>query len=188
MHTLTNADATAGFYANAASVTGTPDSGEGEPFVETSSGVLVTPIAAGEEKSPEIITIHEVTTSSSPSGSGTGSGSGSAKSGTASFSASVPSLVGPAKCVRSAFTAGVKSTGVSNVTFYIDGRRLARRTAHSAVRGMIMIRINGTALKAGLHRLLAKISMSPSSPTASSITATRTRTVRRCRASVARVR
>ncbi len=187
MHTLNKADATAGFYADAASLTGTPESGQGEPIVHTSSGVLVTPIEPGEEKSPEVITIHEVTSSSSPSSSsssGSGGSSG-AKGGVLSSSFAVPSLVGPARCVRSAFSAGVKATGVSNVTFYIDGRRLARRTAHSAVRGMIMIRINGTVLKAGLHHLLAKISMLPASPTSAGLTASRTRTVRRCRASIA---
>jgi hypothetical protein len=92
----------------------------------------------------------------------------------------VPSLLGPARCVHGVFAIGVKSPGVANVTFYIDGRRLTRRTAHSALKGLIGLRVNGANLKAGIHRLLASITMAPSSPTAKGIVASRARIVRRC--------
>jgi hypothetical protein len=75
----------------------------------------------------------------------------------------------------------VKSAGVANVTFYVDGRKLARRTAHSAQKGLISIHVNGARLKSGTHRLTASITMVPGSPTAKAVVASRTRIVRRCR-------
>ncbi len=177
MHTLTNADREAGFYANAASVTGTPEPGEGDAATVNSSGLLVSPIAAGEEKPKTEETKKEeakkeVTAASTPA----------PKGGVEGFSSTaVPSLHGPAKCVRSGFTVSVKSTGVANVTFYIDGHRLARRTAHSAKGGVIALSVNGAKLKAGKHRLSATITMVSSSSTAKAVVASRARTVRRCR-------
>jgi hypothetical protein len=82
--------------------------------------------------------------------------------------------------VRGTFTVSVKSAGVASVTFYIDGRRLARRTAHSAQKGLISIHVNAAKLKAGTHHLSASITMVPGSPTAKAVVASRTRVVRRC--------
>ena len=178
MHTLTNADREAGFYANAASVTGTPEPGQGEPATVNSAGVLISPIAPGEEKpkQPEEPK-KEVTTSSTPVTTTT------PKGGVADFSTTaVPSLHGPAKCVRAGFIVSVKSSGVANVIFYVDGRRLARRTAHSAKGGWIALSVNGAKLKAGKHRLSATITMLPGSPAAKAVVASRARTVRRCSA------
>ncbi|HXD55366.1 MAG TPA: hypothetical protein VN618_11475 [Solirubrobacteraceae bacterium] len=176
MHALTNADRTAGFFADAASVTGTPEPGEGEAATLDSSGVLVAPIAAGAEKpKTEEESKKEVTTSSAPPAAA------SPKSGVLGFSSSaVPSLRGPAKCVRGPFTVSVKSAGVASVIFYLDGHKLARRTAHSAKGGLISIRVSGARLKAGAHRLTASITMVPGSPTAKAVVASRARTVRRC--------
>ena len=175
MHTLTNADHEAGFYANAASVTGTPEPGQGEAATVNSAGVLVSPIAAGEEKPKTEEGKKEVTTPSTPATTTT------PKGGVADFSTTaVPSLRGPAKCVRTGFIVSVKSTGVANVIFYIDGHRLARRTAHSAKGGWIALSVNGAKLKAGKHRLSATITMLPGSPTAKAVVASRARTVRRC--------
>lgn len=180
MHDLTGADRTAGFFANAASVTGTPESGEGEAATLNSSGILVTPIAAGEEKpkteeeAKKEEAKKEVTTSSAPAAA-------SPKSSVLGFSSSaVPSLRGPARCVRGPFTVSVKSAGVASVIFYLDGHKLARRTAHSAKGGLISIRVSGARLKAGAHRLTASITMLPGSPTAKAVIASRARTVRRC--------
>jgi hypothetical protein len=162
-HTLTAADQKAGPFANAASVTAVPQSDPFNPSItHTSQGVLISPIVA------------EVSTASKPVGT---TSSGTPKSGVAGFKVTatpIPALLGPSKCVRGMFSASVKSTGVASVMFYIDGHKLARRTAHSAVKGLIAVRINGAKLKKGVHRLLAKISMS------SAASGSRTRTVRRC--------
>jgi hypothetical protein len=187
-HTLTTADRLAGEFADAAAITGTPPAGQGEAATLSSTGVLISPIAAGTEeptgdpKSPP---------SGPPSGSKTPPTSGgkeitsaagpSTKTGVLGFSSSaVPSLLGPARCVRGMFLVGVKSPGVANVTFYLDGRRLARRTAHSSLKGTIGLRVNGAKLKPGKHRLSATITMTPSPPTAKALIASRARTVRRC--------
>ncbi|HEX4435392.1 MAG TPA: hypothetical protein VH061_01230 [Solirubrobacteraceae bacterium] len=178
-HRLTEADKTAGVFANAAGVTATPASGEtpAVPILHTTAGVLVDPIGSGEEPSqPPVTTItktvtNEITTSSV---------STNAKSGVASSKTSSPSLRGPKKCFRGTFTASVTSPGVSNVTFYVDGHRVVRRTSHSTSNGLISIRINGAKLKAGVHRLLAKITMTPTSPTAKATTASRSMKIRRC--------
>jgi hypothetical protein len=172
-HTLTDADREAEVFANSASVTGTPEPGQGEPVTETSKGVNVTPIAA---RGTATTTGSEVTTGSAPAAAGP------SKSGVLDFSSSaIPSLLGPLKCIRGTFTVSVKSTGVANVIFYIDGRKLARRTVHSQVKGLISIHVNGALLKAGSHRLLAKITMASGSTTTKAVTASRSRTVRRCR-------
>ena len=180
-HALTNADRAAGFFANAASVTGTPEAGQGEPVTQVSSGVLVTPIAAGEEKAKPPAggsKEKEVTTAAAPAAAGPGT----AKTGVLGFSsAAVPSLLGPARCVRGNFTVSVKSAGVASVIFYIDGRKLARRTVHSAQRGLISIHVNGAKLKAGTHRLTATITMVPGSSTTKAVVASRARVVHRCR-------
>jgi len=175
MHALTDADREAGFYADAASVTGTPEPGQGDAATLTSSGVLVEPIAPGEAKPKSEPKKEEdkkeVTTASTPD----------PKGGVAGFTATaVPSLHGPARCVRGGFAVSVKSTGVANVIFYIDGHRLARRTAHSAKNGAIALNVNGAKLKAGKHRLTATITMLSGSSSSKAVVASRARTVRRC--------
>jgi hypothetical protein len=180
-HRLSEADRTAGLFANAASVTATPASGEtpATPILHTTTGVVVSPIGSGEETSqpPSVIVktvIKEVTTSS------VSTGASSAKSGVASSKASSPSLRGPKKCFRGTFTASVTSPGVSSVVFYVDGHKVVRRTSHSTSNGLISIRINGAKLKAGLHRLLAKITMIQTSPSAKAATASPSMKIRRC--------
>jgi hypothetical protein len=176
-HTLTEADRQAGMFADAASVTGTPEVAYGLPKTQSSAGVLVTPIAPGEAKAKTPASGGEVTTAAVPAVAGPGTG----KSSVLSFSsARIPSLLGPARCVRGLFTASVRSSGVASVTFYIDGHKLARRTAHSAVKGLISIHFNGAKLKAGTHRLTASITMLPGSPTAKAVVGSRARIVRRC--------
>jgi hypothetical protein len=64
-HSLTNADRTAGFFANAAGLTGTPGPGEGEPITSTSNGLLVAPIGAGAE-TPKPEASKEVTAAAAP--------------------------------------------------------------------------------------------------------------------------
>jgi uncharacterized repeat protein (TIGR01451 family) len=180
-HRLTEADRTAGVFANAASITATAASGEtpAKPVLHTTAGVLVNPIGSGEEpaQTPTVITktvIKEITTSS------VSTNSTNAKSGVASSKTSSPSLRGPKKCFRGTFTASVTSQGVSSVVFYVDGHRVVRRTSHSTSSGLISIRINGAKLKAGVHRLLAKITMIQTSPTAKAATASPSMKIRRC--------
>jgi Tfp pilus assembly protein PilE len=177
-HTLDEADLQATLFANAASVTGIPGPKQGGPATVTSKGVLISPITPGEAKQPTggpTPGSKEVTTASVPA---------TPKSGVASFTAAhaVPALLGPARCVRGPFTTSVKSPGVANVTFYIDGRRIARRTVHSAKSGLISVRFNGAKLKPGRHRLKASITMTPVSPTIKAVSAWRGRIVRRCAA------
>jgi hypothetical protein len=71
---------------------------------------------------------------------------------------------------------------VASVIFYVDGRRIARRTAHSAKGGSISIGVQGARLKAGLHHLTATITMLAGSSASKAVVASRARTVRRCRA------
>lgn len=171
MHVLDNADRAAGLYANAASLTGTPEPAQGKAVTLASPGVLISPIEAGEEQhQPTVAGKPEVTTSAAP-----------AKGAVLSFSNSaVPALLGPGKCVRGPFTTSVKSAGVANVTFYLDGRKLSRRTAHSTRGGLISIRVT-TKLKAGSkHRLKASITMLPASPAVAAVSAWRGRIVRSC--------
>jgi hypothetical protein len=177
-HRLTAADESTGVFANAASITATPASGEtpAVPILHTTAGVIVSPIGSGDEtpQTPTVITktvTNEITTSSI---------SANAKSGVASSKTSSPSLRGPKKCFRGTFTASVTSPGVSNVTFYVDGHRVVRRTSHSTSNGLISIRINGAKLKAGIHSLMAKITMTQTSPTAKAATASRSMKIRRC--------
>jgi hypothetical protein len=176
-HVLKPADAAAGFFANAASVTGTPGSGEGSPITHVSGGVLVSPVLPGTVE-PEVTTPAHAAGGGAPSSSATPSNT---KSGELSFSsARIPSLLGPGKCVRSIFTVSVKSAGVASVVFYLDGHRLTRRTVHSAVKGLISLRIDGSKLTPGIHHLRALITMKPGSPTAKAVVAARARLVRRC--------
>lgn len=175
-HTLDAADLAAGFFANAASVTGTPGPGGGEPITHVSPGVLVSPIGLGAEPGNGAGGKGEVSTAAAPPAS-----SAPNKAVLGFSSARIPSLLGPAKCVRSYFTVSVKSAGVASVIFYLDGHRLARRTVHSAKHGLISLRINGTKLKSGVHHLRATITMAPGSPTSKSVVASRVRILHRCK-------
>ncbi len=188
-HTLTSADQVAGAFANAASATARPEHDPSTSSISrTSSGVVISPILPGEEIStgstPTQNSTGSTSTSSSSSNAGSSttsqSGSSSSKTGVLSFSSfAVPSLLGPARCVRGHFTISVKSAGVASVIFYLDGHRLGRRTAHSAAKGAISLTVDGSSLKAGLHHLLAKITMVPGSKV---LLASRARLVRRCQA------
>ena len=92
----------------------------------------------------------------------------------------VPALNGPHGCVRAAFKASVKSSGVKSVGFYMDKHKLKTMTAHSARHGRIWITIDPRKLSVGAHRLLAKITMVPTSTSAKARQATRSMNVVRC--------
>lgn len=194
-HKLTSADATAGFYANAATVTGTPEEGEGSPATHESNTVVVTPIAAGEEEgkneesgnsgsgSTTTTTITQPAPKQQVLSSGASSTS-TTKTGVLGFSsATIPSLRGPQGCVRSGFTVTIKSAGISSVVFYLDGHRYKRLTSANGRKGLLSIHIDGSKLKVGAHRVRASITMKASSSTAKAARATRSLAVVRCRSS-----
>jgi hypothetical protein len=182
-HQLSEADLTVGSYSNTAGVTGTPPPGAGEAITHTSNTVVVT-------VSP-----------SSPGGGGNG-GSGGSSSSTpgggvlsstvtqpptsgvlAAALASVPRLRAPQGCVRTRFRVSIKSAGVHSVTFYLDGHKLKTLTYKNAHSGLLSLQIDPSKWKVGVHRVLAKITMTAPGATKAK-TASRTARVVRCRPAV----
>lgn len=211
-HKLNPVDQLEGVYSNKATLTATPEGGNGSPLTRESNLVRVTPIAPAPEEGeseeppaeettgtkPVVPPGSTTTTTTTPTGTtgttptpssgvlGTAStGSGTPKSGVLGFSsATVPALKGPQGCVRSAFTASIRSAGVSSVVFYLDARRLSRLTSKNAHKGLLSIKIDPSRLKVGAHHVTAKITMRQSSPTAKAARATRALTVIRCHTAV----
>ena len=206
-HTITAADVTAGSLVNVAKITGTPEEGEGGSVEHESNEVVVTPKPGGEteqekeEKEKEEKEREEeekgggggtpTTTTTPPTpksgvlGTSGASSTSTSKSGVLGFaSATVPSLRGPQGCVRTAFTASIKSAGVSSVVYYLDGHRLKRLSASAARKGLLSIRIDVSKLKVGPHRVKAAITMKPTSSSSKAAKATRSLTVVRCHSAV----
>ena len=196
-HKITAADVAGGSVVNVAGITGTPEEGEGEPISHETNRVVVTPTAeekggggGGEEpKNEETKTPTTPTTTPTPKsgvlGTSGASSTTSSKSGVLGFaSATVPSLRGPQGCVRSSFTASVKSAGVSSVIFYLDGRRLKRMTASNARKGLLSIRIDVSKLKVGPHRVKATITMKPATAGGKAAKGSRGLTVVHCHSAV----
>lgn len=199
-HTLGAKEAEAGFYRNVASITGTPEEGEGKAIEHESNTVEVDPIVpkkeeGGEEPKngggePEHKTTtttpeHEVLgnkTSTPPASSG----GESSKFGVLGFtSATVPALHGPEGCVRASdFTVSVKSAGVASVTFYLDGHKLRSLSAKAARKGLISIRISAAKLRVGVHKVTAKITMKPVTGSSKAAKATRALMILRCKSAV----
>ncbi len=197
-HLLNSADQAAGSYTNTASDTGTPV-GEGSPVTGESNTVVVEVPGGGVlpeqpvEKTPE--TPSNKTNSQSPSSgvlasststpaASSGLNGASPKTGVLASKSAIPALNGPHGCVRAAFKASVKSTGVKSVGFYMDKHKLKTMTAHSARHGRISITIDPTKLSVGAHRLLAKITMAPAAAGAKARQATRSMNVVRCSSAV----
>jgi hypothetical protein len=206
-HTLTAADETAGSYTNVASVTATPEESEGARKTQESNPVVVTPVSAppkkeepkeepkvepkGEtkgEETPNTPTTTTTTTTNPPAGGVLGSTpvtKAPEKSGVLGFaSATVPTLRGPQGCVRGAFTASIKSVGVSSVVYYLDGRKIRTLTAASSRKGLLSVRIDATRLHVGVHHVLARITMKKASASAKAAKAARSLTVIRCKSAV----
>ncbi len=187
-HKLTAADGAS--YTNTASITGTPEPGNGEPETKTSNTVVVNIPSGGGTKEPPKENPKE-----DPKGSSAGSGVGASqgqlstissqpKQGALAAIARVPGLVGPQGCVRGSFVVSVKAPNVRSVTFYLDGHRLKTLTARSARRGTLSIRINAAHLRVGAHRLLAKITMVPTAASVKAVVAKRSLTFVRCNSPV----
>lgn len=198
-HKLTEKDEEGSPLVNVAKVTGAPEPGEGSKGTMGSNPVeaIVKPHKTDEEPEPEKEKEKEPgkepektggeKTSTTPkqevlSSTTTSSPASTGKSGVLGFaSATVPALHGPQGCVRSTFTAYVRSSGVQSVTFYLDGHRLKTLTYRSAHKGMLSIKVDGAKLKVGVHRLMAKVTMKQSSPTAKAAKATRSLMFVRCK-------
>lgn len=199
-HTLKAIDQEAGFFTNTATITGTPETEEGPAVSHESNTVEVNPITTPKPeekpeekpaekepgKTPEKTTTTPTTTTPTSGVAGTTSTvSPTPKSGVLGFSsATVPALKGPQGCVRGAFTASIRSAGVSSVTFYLDGHKLKTLTSNNSHKGLISIRIDPSKLKVGAHHVTAKITMKKASSTAKAAHATRSLTVIRCHGAV----
>jgi uncharacterized repeat protein (TIGR01451 family) len=197
VHKITPADATAGKVLNVATITGTPEEGEGEPITERSNPVEVAPVTEEEHKKepepedgnkePPKPPPAKTTPNGGVAGISASSGASStstSKSGVLGFtSATIPSLRGPQGCVRSSFTASVKSANVASVSFYLDGHLLRRLSATAAHKGLLSIHINASKLKVGAHRIQARITMKAAKG-AKPAKATRSMTVVRCHSAV----
>ncbi len=198
-HKITAADASAGTLINIAKITGTPEEGEGSSVEHESNQVVVTPKA--EEKTPEEPkggggggenppannnnNNNNPTPKSGVLGTSGASSTSTSKSGVLGFaSATVPSLRGPQGCVRSGFTASVKSAGVKSVVFYLDGHRLRTMGPANSRKGLISLYIPVSKLNVGAHRVKAAITMKPVSSGGKASKASRSLTVVRCHSAV----
>ncbi len=127
-----------GTYDNVATVTG---SGDGETVSHTSNTVEATvpapPPAPPLPPSPPppVIPKHEVE----------------------ACTVSAPALRGANGPKRKPFTVSVASTNVKRITFYLDGRVLAKLTSASAKHGLFTVRINPAKLAIGAHRVSIKV-------------------------------
>jgi hypothetical protein len=160
----------------------------GSPIVEVSNTVVVelTPPGPPGGGTPGTPGTPQTPPSSTPPGkSGVLSSSVTQlpESGVLATLTAVPGLKAPQGCVRSAFRASVKATGVQSVTFYLDGHRLKALTARNAHGGLLTIQIDPSKWAIGAHRLVAKITMAHTSSNAAR-TASRTVRVLRCRAAL----
>ncbi len=189
-HLLSAADRAAGGYSNAVSLTATPPEGEGSSFAAESNVVVVelpSSSTVGDEPTPPTATTTTTTITGTvftllPPTPALKTPAQTPSSGVLAFSAvGVPRLRGPQSCVRGPFKASLKATGVAGVTFYLDGHKLKRLTAHNAHKGVLSLTIDPSKLSAGAHRLLARIVMVKAPAAGKAVTAARSVTVRRCR-------
>ena len=136
-----------GSYVNEATVTGTPP-GEA-PITQTSNAVAA--VVPAQAAAP-IIT----TTTHGPTG----------ESGVAPFCAiNEPATVlrGATGPKRAAFSVQIRSVGIKQITFYLDGRKLKTLKSSQARGGKFTVEINPAKLSYGAHKVTAKTVMSDSS-------------------------
>ncbi len=193
-HILTTADQATGSYTNTATITGTPTLGGGSPIGNETNTVVVTPVTGpGEEEHkeehknppPAVEPEKPPAIGVSPSGPTASQSTTGSKTGVLGFaSAAIPPLKGPQGCVRTAFKVSIKSKGVSSVTFYLDGHRLKRLTSKNARKGLLSVVIDGSRLKVGVHRVMARINMARASASVKAVSASRTLRIVRCGSAV----
>ncbi len=99
-------------------------------------------------------------------------------------SATVPSLRGPQGCVRSGFTASVKSAGVKSAAFYLDGHHMRTLGPANSRKGLLSVYVDVSKLKVGAHHVKATITMKPVTSGGKAATASRSLTVVRCHSAV----
>ena len=146
-----------GSYVNEATVTGTPP-GEA-PITQTSNAVAA--VVPAQAAAP-IIT----TTTHGPTG----------ESGVAPFCAiNEPATVlrGATGPKRAAFSVQIRSVGIKQITFYLDGRKLKTLKSSQARGGKFTVEINPAKLSYGAHKVTAKTVMSDSSSNRSRVRAFR---------------
>jgi len=73
-------------------------------------------------------------------------------------------LRGPSGCVRGSFTATVRGTRITRVTFFVDGKRFKRLTAPAAG-NRFTVRINPRDRGFGVHRVTARVEFETASGT-----------------------
>ena len=198
-HLITKADQHAGSVLNTAAVTGTPQNGEPPTTTPTNTVEVTVPPelpggggsggggsgggggggsggGGGGNETPGS------TTTSTGSGGVLGtSGSQAPGQGSLAETAGVPAFSGrPHGCVRSNFVVSIRSKGVRTVTFYVDNHRVRTLTHRNARHGMLAIHVKIATLKIGVHRLKARITMTPLTASAKAVIATRTLTFARC--------
>jgi hypothetical protein len=200
-HLLNTTDQVAGSYANTAGDTATPVGGGSAVGGESNTVVvelLPPPPVQPPPGNPPANTPGTPASTSNPNNAasspsagvlaltaGSGVNGATPKVGVlASKTTAIPSLSSPHGCVRSSFRASVKSAGVRSVSFYMDGHRLKTMAARSARKGRLTITIDPSRLSVGAHRLMAKLTMVPSSSGAKARHATRASTVLRCSSAV----
>ncbi len=192
-HVLTEDDLKVGKYENTVQLTGTPTEYITTPLPPVMSNTvetIVVPVgtkpAGGGSGTEPTGTSGTGTTPATPTPTTTGKGATSGgKSGVLGFTAaSIPALKGPQGCVRSSFTASIKSAGVSSVSFYLDAHKLKKLTYHNARKGLLSISISLAKLKVGAHRLVANITMKATATNAKEAKAARSLTVVHCRSNV----
>ncbi|MGH2864964.1 MAG: DUF7507 domain-containing protein [Solirubrobacteraceae bacterium] len=178
-HVLDAADQSAGSYANAVSITGTPP-GDNPPVTQGSNTVIV---EVPGSSTPGASTPGSSTSGGASSGVLSSTFSEPSKAGVLAFLAAVPKLKGPEGCVRHDFHVRIKAKGVARVTFYLDKRKLRTLTAKNARRGLLTLKVDPAKLKVGPHKLRARITMAATSSTKARI-ASRSVRVLRCHAAV----
>jgi hypothetical protein len=134
---------TEGSYVNVASVTGTPPGGPPvkEPSGPVEVNVPVTTTPSSQSPSPQ--TPSPASTVAPPARKGVEAVKCEAQ----------PTLRGVSGPKRAPFKVHVSSTGIKQITFYLDGRKLKTLKQSQAKKGMFTVTIDTPKLSFGAHRL-----------------------------------
>jgi hypothetical protein len=121
-----------GEWVNEALITGTH---EGKSRTKVSNPVVVDPAPTGEAPGKGVVKAQ------------------------CSIAESAIKLLGVARPKQRPFTARIKSLGIKQITFYIDGHKLKTMKASQARHGFFLIKIDPRTLSYGAHRLSVKTVM-----------------------------
>jgi hypothetical protein len=134
-YTCSRALGTAGTYVNVAAVVSTPPGGG--PVEQPSA-----PVETKVKSAASPVLVPSATPKATPEGGVL-----------ASCTASPPVLHGATGPKRGRFSVTVPSTGVKQITFYLDARKLKTLSSSQARKGRFTVTINAAKLKHGAHRL-----------------------------------